>query len=212
MTAVPKLSRTALAAVIVLGTLVGSWAVGLLIFATSLETVAEDRDGEADAIVVLTGGSERLSRGLALLEAGKGRKLFVSGVHRGVDLPELLRPESLRQIHLPQSEARCCIVLGHAADDTAGNAAETAAWMEAEHFTSLRLVTASYHMRRAILEFRRAMPHATIIAQPVFPDAVKREQWWRWPGTAHLLATEYTKYLAAQLRRLFIPTLPERKP
>jgi len=207
MTAPPKLSRTALAAVIVLGVLVGSWAVGLLIFATSLDTVVEDRDSEADAIVVLTGGSERLSRGLALLEAGKGRKLFVSGVHRGVDLPELLR-----QVHLPQSEARCCIVLGHAADDTAGNAAETAAWMEAEHFTSLRLVTASYHMRRAILEFRRAMPHATIIAQPVFPDAVKHEQWWRWPGTVHLLATEYTKYLAAQLRCLFIPTLPERKP
>ena len=207
MTAVPKLSRTALAAVIVLGTLVGSWAVGLLIFATSLETVAEDRDGEADAIVVLTGGSERLSRGLALLEAGKGRKLFISGVHKGVDLPELLR-----QLHLPQSEARCCIVLGHAADDTTGNAAETAAWMEAEHFTSLRLVTASYHMRRSVLEFRRAMPDATIVAHPVFPDAFKRDQWWRWPGTAHLLATEYTKYLAAQARHLLIPKPPERKP
>ena len=84
--------------------------------------------------------------------------------------------------------------------------------MEAEHFTSLRLVTAAYHMRRSILEFRRAMPGATIIAHPVFPDAFKRDQWWRWPGTVHLLATEYTKYLAAETRRLFIPKTSERKP
>ncbi|MBV5326003.1 MAG: YdcF family protein, partial [Rhodospirillaceae bacterium] len=177
------------------------------LFATSLEAVVEDQDTVTDAIVVLTGGSERLSRGLALLEAGKARKLFVSGVHKGVDLPELLR-----QIRPQRPEIPCCIVLGHAADDTTGNAAETAAWMEAEHFSSLRLVTASYHMRRSTLEFRRAMPKVIIIAHPVFPDAFKREQWWRWPGTAHLLATEYTKYLAAQARRLFIPRAPERKP
>ena len=207
MSGTPKLNRAALAACILLGALAGAWVGGLLIFATSLDATVEDGDTVTDAIVVLTGGSERLSRGLALLEAGKGRKLFISGVHKGVDLPELLR-----QLHLPQSEARCCIVLGHAADDTTGNAAETAAWMEAEHFTSLRLVTASYHMRRSVLEFRRAMPDATIVAHPVFPDAFKRDQWWRWPGTAHLLATEYTKYLAAEVRRLLIPKAPERKP
>ncbi|TAN62734.1 MAG: YdcF family protein [Magnetospirillum sp.] len=207
MTAPLGFSRAALAACIVLGTLAGAWGGGLLMFATSLEAGVEDRDTVTDAIVVLTGGSDRLSSGLALLEAGKGRKLFISGVHKGVDLTELLR-----QAHPQPAEAPCCIVLGHTADDTAGNAAETAAWMETEHFTSLRLVTASYHMRRSILEFRRAMPKATIVAHPVFPDAFKREQWWRWPGTAHLLATEYTKYLAALARRMFIPKTPERKP
>jgi uncharacterized SAM-binding protein YcdF (DUF218 family) len=207
MTARPGLNRAALATVVMLGALVGAWGGGLLMFATSLDTVVEDRDTVTDAIVVLTGGSDRLSSGLALLEAGKARKLFISGVHKGVDLPELLR-----QARPQQAEPPCCIVLGHAADDTAGNAAETAAWMGAERFTSLRLVTAAYHMRRSILEFRRAMPKTVIVAHPVFPDAFKREQWWRWPGTAHLLATEYTKYLGAQARRLFFPKSPERKP
>jgi uncharacterized SAM-binding protein YcdF (DUF218 family) len=207
MTGWPKFNRGLLAASISLGLLAGAWVGGLLLFATTLDAVVEDQDTITDAIVVLTGGSERLSRGLALLEAGKARKLFISGVHKGVDLPELLR-----QARPQTAEPPCCIVLGHAADDTVGNAAETAAWMEAEHFTSLRLVTASYHMRRSLLEFRRAMPQAAIIANPVFPDAFKRDQWWRWPGTAHLLATEYTKYLAAQARRLFIPKAPERKP
>ena len=202
-----RVKRLALAVCIGSGILVGSWAGGLLVFATTLDTVVEDPDSVTDAIVVLTGGSERLSRGLALLEAGKARKLFISGVHKGVDLPELLR-----QARPQGPERSCCIVLGHAADDTVGNAAETAAWMESEHFSSLRLVTASYHMRRSLLEFRHAMPQATIIAHPVFPDAFKRDQWWRWPGTAHLLATEYTKYLAAQARHLFLPKAPEKKP
>ena len=128
-------------------------------------------------------------------------------MHKGVDLPDLLR-----KAHMAPAQAQCCIVLGHAADDTVGNATETAAWMGREGFSSLRLVTAAYHMRRALLEFRRAMPEAAIVAHPVFPDAFKRDRWWRWPGTAHLLAVEYTKYLAAVARPLFAPKKSERKP
>ena len=109
-------------------------------------------------------------------------------------------------------DSHCCIILGHAADDTVGNAYETAAWINAEGFASLRLVTAAYHMQRAMLEFRRAMPAVLIVPHPVFPDAFKKDQWWRWPGTAHLLATEYTKYLGALARPLLIPKPPERKP
>lgn len=199
--------RLAIAAMVAAGTLAGAWGGGLLWFAADLSIRVEDGATTTDALVVLTGGADRLEAGLRLLEAGRGRKLFVSGVHRGVDLPELLR-----KAHVAPAQAQCCIVLGHAADDTVGNAAETAAWMRGQGFASLRLVTAAYHMRRALLEFRRAMPDAAIVAHPVFPDAFKRDQWWRWPGTAHLLAVEYTKYLAALARPLFIPKKPERKP
>ncbi|MGE5503427.1 MAG: YdcF family protein [Actinomycetota bacterium] len=176
-----------------------AWLVGLVWFAASVPNKVHDRASATDAIVVLTGGSERVSTGVTLLEEGLGHKLFVSGVHRGVDVAELLR--STRARH---PELACCIVLGYSADDTVGNAAETAAWIRSERFASLRLVTAAYHMRRSLLEFRRAMPEATIIPHPVFPDSVKSE-WWRWPGTAHLLATEYTKYLAAVVRHWFVP-------
>ncbi|RAU22817.1 YdcF family protein [Paramagnetospirillum kuznetsovii] len=199
--------RALLAAGTVACMLVGAWAGGLIVFAATMAATVEDRDTATDAVVVLTGGSERLAGGLALLEQGKGRKLLVSGVHKGVDLAELLR-----RAGRPPADTHCCIALGHAADDTVGNAAETAAWMAEEHFASLRLVTASYHMQRAMLEFRRAMPGVLIVAHPVFPDAFKKDQWWRWPGTAHLLATEYTKYLGALARPLFIPKPPERKP
>jgi uncharacterized SAM-binding protein YcdF (DUF218 family) len=148
-----------------------------------------------DAIVVLTGGSERLDAGLFLLRRKMARKLFVSGVYRSVDVTELLRLSRQKP-----EELECCVVLGHTADNTAGNAVETAAWMRAEGYHSLRLVTANYHMRRSLAEFRHAMPDAVIVPHPVFPDKVKQGQWWLWPGTAHLIALEYTKYLAAQLR------------
>ena len=174
------------------------WLIGLVWFATSLPDLVEDPDSPTDAIVVLTGGSERLSTGIDLLRHKRAYKLFVSGVYRGVEVAELLR--LLRQ---KPEEVECCIVLGHAAESTEGNAVETAAWMNREKFRSLRLVTGSYHMRRSLLEFQSVMPDVVVVPHPVFPTQVKQDEWWRWPGTAHLIATEYMKYLVAMIRQLF---------
>ncbi|MDB5410368.1 MAG: hypothetical protein JWL84_5280 [Rhodospirillales bacterium] len=171
------------------------WLAGLVWFADSIPDQVADPETVTDAIVVLTGGSQRLNSGLELLAAGKAKKLFVSGVHQGVELAELLRVQ-----HHPEDWITCCITLGHAADNTLGNALETAAWMKQEKFRSLRLVTAGYHMRRSLLEFRRAMPEIQIIAHPVFPEQVKQAYWWAWPGTAALIVGEYHKYVGAVLR------------
>lgn len=175
--------------------LAGAWLAGFFWYGADVPSQLSDQTTPTDAIVVLTGGSERLDTGLTLLRQKMGRKLFVSGVYRSIDVAELLRLSRQKP-----DEVECCIVLGHAADNTVGNAVETAAWMRAEGYHSLRLVTANYHMRRSLLEFRHAMPDATIIPHPVFPDKVKQGLWWLWPGTAHLIASEYTKYLAAHLR------------
>jgi uncharacterized SAM-binding protein YcdF (DUF218 family) len=178
-----------------------AWAAGFLWFvAAAVPDRVEDPDSRTDAIVVLTGGSERVATGLALLEAGRADRLFVSGVHRGVDLPEILR--HARPHH---SEHPGTVVLGYAAEDTVGNALETAGWAAGRGVSSLRLVTGAYHMPRALLEFRRALPDVAVIAHPVFPDSVKSREWWRWPGTAWLLATEYAKYDAAIVRHWFLP-------
>lgn len=172
------------------------WLTGLVWFASTLPDDVEDPATSTDAIVVLTGGSERLATGIHLLRHKLGRKLFVSGVYRGVEVAELLKLS--RQT---PEEVECCIVLGYAAESTEGNAVETAAWMGREKFTSLRLVTGSYHMRRSLLEFQGAMPGVKVVPHPVFPTAVKQDEWWLWPGTAHLIATEYMKYLVAVVRQ-----------
>jgi len=176
------------------------WLGGLVWFAETIPDALDDDSGEpTDAIVVLTGGSQRLQSGFRLLAAGKAKKLFVSGVHPGVETAALLRSVGQAPETLP-----CCIVLGHAADNTLGNALETATWMRQEHFRSLRLVTSNYHMRRALLEFSRAMPEARVVPSPVFPEAVKQERWWASPGTLELILGEYDKYLWALVRPPFL--------
>jgi len=171
--------------------------VGFVWFAA--RPIPETQSKSTDAIVVLTGGRMRLQSGIDLLRAGKGRKLFVSGVNQQVDLDELLR------ISGNADWASCCTALGHDADNTLGNARETAQWMRQQGFRSLRLVTAWYHMPRSLLELDRAMPEIEIIAHPVFPDETSQEYWWASRSTVVLLASEYGKYLAALLRPVVEP-------
>jgi uncharacterized SAM-binding protein YcdF (DUF218 family) len=181
------------------------WLGGFAWFVGSSLWVSVDRVSTTDAIVVLTGGRQRLETGLELLAAGKAGKLFVSGVNPAVDRDTLLRalgPAAKREA--------CCIVLGHAADNTAGNALETAAWMQQEGYRSLRLVTSWYHMHRSLLEFGRAMPRVRVVAHPVFAPEGEPEGWHGWLAAGRTAFAEYNKFLAAWLLHLVggAPALP----
>lgn len=175
------------------------WAGGLMWFASTLPKNVTDPLRKTDAIVVLTGGSGRLEQGFDLIARQRAKKLFVSGVHQGVEVEELLKI-----FQRSPSGVTCCLTLGRAVD-TVGNAAETGQWMEEQGFRSLRLVTAAYHMPRSLVEFNRVMPSVQIIPNPVFPTNFKQRDWWRWPGSAGLIITEYNKYLVALLRSYIIP-------
>jgi uncharacterized SAM-binding protein YcdF (DUF218 family) len=181
------------------------WGPGLAWYTSQMPDQVEDPDRLTDAIVVLTGGSERLRVGLDLLRQGKAPLLFVSGVHPDTTLDDLLAEQPLP----PALRQR--VILGYVAVDTVGNAVETAVWMKGHHLKSLRLVTASYHMPRSLLEFQAALPTATVVAHPVFPPNVKQQHWWSYPGTAELFASEFTKYLVARLR-LMVPDPPPSAP
>jgi uncharacterized SAM-binding protein YcdF (DUF218 family) len=178
--------RRSLAALGILGVVL--WAAGFATFLTTIPRATDDGVRMTDAIVVLTGGRDRIERGLTLLVEGKAQKLFVSGVYRGVDLHELLRVSPNQPAWID-----CCVELGHEALDTVGNAAETAAWLRGHGFRSVRLVTAAYHMPRSVLELRRAMPEAEILPHPVYPE-----------GSAPHYFVEYHKYLGALVRPLVL--------
>lgn len=183
--------------------LLAAWSAGLVIFVGYIPREPAVDTTPTDAIVVLTGGSERLGEGVRLLTAGLGRKLLVSGVHSDVKLQELVASLPAEVIPPDPEQLACCIVLGYTAGNTLGNAQETARWMESEGLQSLRLVTANYHMPRSLLEFRQAMPTVRVVPHPVFPRQVMRDEWWRWPGTAALMVSEYHKFLFALLRSKF---------
>jgi uncharacterized SAM-binding protein YcdF (DUF218 family) len=177
------------AAVTTIAAAILAWAGGLLWFASTIPTAVADRATHTDAIVVLTGGSERIETGLALLNEGLADRLFVSGVGEQVKTGDFLP-----QTRTLPPDLRDNVAVGKAAGNTPGNALETAAWARSMNVQSIRLVTAAYHMRRSLLEFHAAMPGVAIVPHAVFPANVKSD-WWRWPGTASLIAREYTKFI-----------------
>ena len=179
--------------------LAGSWGAGLIWFAGIIPDQVADMTTRTDAIVVLTGGQGRLQTGLDLLTGEKAEQLFISGVYRGIDVKMLLR--MFRRTH---SELENRVRIGDATN-TQGNAAETSEWIRRHDIRSIRLVTASYHMPRSLLEFHNTMSDITIIPHPVFSDNVKQKQWWAWRGTTLLIAGEFTKYLLARVRHV-LPT------
>jgi uncharacterized SAM-binding protein YcdF (DUF218 family) len=190
--------RLVLAAVLVL--VIVAYVVGLLQFADDLPHRVADPTTETDAIVVLTGGSQRLASAFELLAEHRAHWLFVSGVNREAGLAHLPGAAAL-----DAHELACCVVVGREADDTIGNAAETAQFVRSHAITSLRLVTASYHMPRSLLELKRVLPaDVRIIEHPVFPPGFRQDDWWRWPGSASLVVLEYNKYLVARVRHALV--------
>jgi uncharacterized SAM-binding protein YcdF (DUF218 family) len=175
------------------------WLAGFLAFAAAIPATVRDPEQPVDAIVVLTGGDVRLAEGFALLDKGLAKKMLISGVSNGVDMPMLL--QTLNGATQPnQAVLDCCVTLGYDARSTEGNARESLRWLGENNFTTIRLVTANYHMNRSLLEFRRVMPQITIIANPVFPRQVQDPYWFAHPSTVFLLFNEYHKYLVAAAR------------
>ena len=176
------------------------WCFGLLVFAAAIPNPAQVRDGDkpTDAIIVLTGGSDRLAEGFRLLDRGLAKKLLISGVAQGVTLQQLVDGLGADKASAPTAEElTCCVTLGYVAASTVGNARESADWIAQNGFKSVRLVTANYHMIRSLLEFRRTAPEVEVIPHPVFPAEVKDPMWFLHPKTLGLIVNEYHKYLVA---------------
>jgi uncharacterized SAM-binding protein YcdF (DUF218 family) len=154
------------------------WVLGLALFVILLPGTADDR--ATDGIVVLTGGAGRIQRGLKLLEAGKAKRMLVSGVDRRVKPHELAA-----QYDVPGGLFERKIDLGHESVDTRSNAQEAANWLKRNKFRSVRLVTTDWHMARARFELSHALDGGvTIVA-----DGVASE-----PQLVPLVK-EYNKYL-----------------
>ncbi|MEQ1864758.1 MAG: YdcF family protein [Micropepsaceae bacterium] len=169
-------------------------ALGFPVFVWSIARTSSEPDS-ADAIVALTGGEGRLTAGLQLLDRDKGARLLISGVHIDTTREQLFA--AVGQLPL---RAACCVDLGRSAENTIGNAHETARWVHRRGYNSLIVVTASYHMPRSLMELHAVLPETKLIAYPVFPDRVRLDEWWRDGETSAVLAWEYLKFLGSIVR------------
>ncbi len=170
-------------------------AAGFLWFLRAAAAPPADPGRRTEGIAVLTGGAERVETGLRLLLADGAARLIVSGVHRDAALADLVRGAGLAPEVADGVAGR--VTLGHAAASTRGNAAEIAAWAREGGIGSVRVVTAGYHMPRALLELRRAMPPgAALLPHPVVPAPLRGPAG---PRVWRLLAGEYLKLVGAWL-------------
>ncbi len=182
---------------------------GLLAFAGRVErsTPADDAP-QADGIVALTGGSDqRIIAATQLLEQGKGKRLLISGVSVKVRRPELQSVSGA-----DKALYDCCVDLGFTASNTIGNARETTEWARAKGYRRLILVTADYHMPRARLELKAAMPEAVIFPYPVATASLDAARWWKTGDGARRMVLEYSKYLAILAREAILSLGPAAKP
>jgi uncharacterized SAM-binding protein YcdF (DUF218 family) len=183
--------RTLLRLVAITAVIAVLYGAGFLYFVENLPKSEKQAPPHADGIVALTGGHARLDAAVGLLENGAARRLLITGVFETTTKEELAR-----RVHGgPRFE--CCTDVDYVAEDTHDNAEDAADWARAHGFHSLIVVTARYHMPRALAEFSSAMPGIRLLPYPVEPAGASMEGWWARPGTLKLLHGEYAKYLAA---------------
>lgn len=172
--------------------------LGFVDFLSKVPPSEDKPQRNADGIVVLTGGSSRVSDAIELLSAGYGRRLLISGVHPTNGYSDIQRtiPDSQRLLG-------CCVDLDRSAVNTRSNATETRRWAVERGFHSLIVVTSNYHMPRAIVELSHAMPDIELVPFAVVGDKWREEPWWTSGAALRLLLSEYGKYLFAEMRVAF---------
>lgn len=173
---------------------VAAFAGGFLVFYQHVSTLQPPGAPRADAIVVLTGGYQRIDAAVQLLADGAGKRLLISGVNPATSGNHIrLLTRSTTDLFA------CCVDIGHDALDTTGNAAETARWIRAHDFHKVILVTNNYHMPRSLAELRRIdsvtdfVPYA--VSTPLGPADILQN-----PMALRTVASEYVKFLLVQGR------------
>jgi len=124
------------------------WAGGFFWFLAAIQADGPHNEPQADAIVVLTGGSRRVPVAVSLLLEGHARALLVTGVNDIVSPREFLAAVAESGVTVDARTMACCVALGYGAHDTIGNAEEAAGWVRGGGYHSMILVTSTYHMGR----------------------------------------------------------------
>ena len=170
---------------------------GFLHFAETVAAMDVPDDPRADAIVVLTGGYQRIDNAIGLLESGAGQRLLISGVNPATS------GNQIRKLTQTSSALfECCVDMGYEAVDTLGNANETARWISDHGYRRVLVVTNNYHMPRSLLELKLSDDVTEFVAYPVVNSDLKNGNWLTQPAILRALLSEYLKYSAARLRAL----------
>jgi uncharacterized SAM-binding protein YcdF (DUF218 family) len=162
------------------------YLLGFIFFALTLGRPAAADAPVTQAAVVLTGGPGRLEHAIDVLKDRRAGRLLVAGAD-----PSVTKADLARRLGGNRKLVACCVDLGSESVDTRSNAEEAGRWLAAHRFSSVRLITSDWHMRRARYEFEKVLGGKYRIVT----DAVRSQP------TFLTLFGEYNKYI---LRRLAV--------
>lgn len=170
---------------------------GFLVYIAEYQRAAEPAFNTADAIVVLTGGPDRIAEAVKLLSEKKAQRLLISGVNEQTDEDDLVRT-----VPALQKFMSCCVTVDRDAQNTHDNAVQTIAWAKQNHFSTLILVTAHAHLPRALFELRVSGLGEIRISPWRVGGPLHADEWWRDPQNIRAMLIEYTKLSGSALRYL----------
>lgn len=171
------------------------WLGGLVWFIDDMPQGSPAPQTKTKAIVVLTGGNNRISEGLRLLSQKKSPTLMISGVQKGTPLQAVIKASGYQGA---VNHRR--IALDYNSTTTVENARNVAKWCRQKKISSIRLVTANYHMKRTLIEFNHSLKNVKIIPHAVNPLDSSRNSWCKDYKVFCLYMNEYHKYLGALIR------------
>lgn len=173
--------------------------ISFLSFIIKFSNIPYDNTKIADAIIVLTGGHARLTQGIKLLEENKGQRMLLSGVNKNISNKSIISALGLRNDELIKR-----VDIGRCALNTAGNAIETALWVNKYNYKSIYIVTNDYHMLRSLLELKMVLPNKILYPAPI-KDYNSTQQLWHHLSFKQFinLIAEFFKYIRTNIKYYF---------
>lgn len=169
------------------------WIGGFVVFAYTINTYKENYNLQADAVITLTGGRNRIAKAVEILNKNKADILFVSGVDEVSSWDSIKKKQKIK---MTDNEK---VILGKKAKNTLENAKEALDWIHENKISSIYLVTSNYHLARSVTEFRALDKDLTIVPFPVYSEKVQKK-WWKSWRTFSLIFKEYNKFLCVYVR------------
>ncbi len=161
------------------------------------------KDVKTDAIVVLAGGRGRVEEGTRLYHENRGQWLLLIGVDPSVRKGDLYRERKGER----DGEA---VILEKVSRNTLENALYARNLIVQRNIRSITLITSRYHMKRATLIFRNALPPEIAIYPHPVDSRNLQETWWSHSGSFRLLFSEFYKY--CMFRFFFLVAPGELRP
>ena len=166
------------------------WTLQLInTFPKKLYPINPSQKSENIGIVVLTGGKNRIEKGVDLLSKGYGDKLLISGVFMPSEI------EAKFSLEKEKKELfRCCVFFDQRSRNTLENAQEVDKWLkENKDIKSMILVSSYYHLPRSIMIFEKEISSKVkIYPKPAFQNINFRNQFF---FHLRLIISEYLKVL-----------------